>query len=978
MKSIFGNRGNGGTSKGESHEWESVDLEDGYAPTYNEDEVEYEGEYAGEFEQVYEETGAEYTEEYAESYEGEYSEEYAAEYAEGYEGEYVEGYEGEYVGEYATEYVEGYEGEYVEGEYTEEYYGEYSEEYVPEGEVEYYEEYEGEYVEEYVSGDTQVYAVPEQYQEEIYQEPTRHYTRPTSRFSMDKIGTGILTEMSLMDKIIAFGGVAAVIIAILVGCVSILSSKGGKNDADAFAQMGSELLEIELVGDKGMLAMAEAEKARLENLAKQEEAAKPTPTPSQEYDEQDYVVDVYVKLSMTSIEKDLKIKFVNRVTGKLVGRVPFSVEVTDPSGKTYLWSDDDMDGIIYKKNIDAGMYKVAVNEFVDEKYKSYGLPTGKQSVEVKKEIVIQKVDVADEILTESQVDVSKEDTQNTETIQESYLQDTVAWVASTATLITYNEVAKVNIPDPLKDAPNAMTVTIGNVPVPTESPEPSEEPSPSPEATEEPSPSPEPTESPSPEPTESPSPEPTATSTPEPTATPTPEPTATPTPEPTATPTPEPTATPTPAPTAEPTPAPTEVPAATEVPAGGEGAEGVSVLAWLRNLVTINALAEGPTVVTNDPISYTFFAGSDNKVVATVNVPNMTEDGFITASVAAADSDKVTVDVTKAGENKITLIGLKAGTAVVTFKYTDNTNAIEATVVCNLTIKEDPKKDMATALKDKDGVEVYVQKTETEYRPAGLADYYKADTKFYTKGEPKYTGWQKVDGYMCFYDATGKRVVGDQVIQGVKYYFTKEGYLSTHLGSMGIDVSKWNGNIDWTAVKNSGMEYVIIRCGYRGSTQGGLIVDPKFETNIKGAIAAGLKVGVYFVTQAVDKNEAVEEASMVLEMVKNYKLDYPIFLDVESSGGRGDKIDKATRTEVCRVFCDTIQRYGYKAGVYANKNWFTNKIDASQLNAYKIWLAEYSSSVSYTGKYDMWQQKQTGKVNGISGDVDINISYMGL
>ena len=196
-------------------------------------------------------------------------------------------------------------------------------------------------------------------------------------------------------------------------------------------------------------------------------------------------------------------------------------------------------------------------------------------------------------------------------------------------------------------------------------------------------------------------------------------------------------------------------------------------------------------------------------------------------------------------------------------------------------------------------------------------------------------------------------------------------------GTVGIDVSKWNGNINWNQVKNSGISYVIIRCGYRGSTQGSLIEDSMFVENIKGATAAGLKVGVYFVTQAVDEREAVEEASMVLEKIKGYTISYPVFLDVEPSGGRGDKISKETRTAVCKAFCQTIQNAGYTAGVYANKYWLTEMMDAGSLSAYKIWLAQYADKPTYTGRYDLWQYRSTGRVSGISGDVDMNHSYLG-
>ena len=194
---------------------------------------------------------------------------------------------------------------------------------------------------------------------------------------------------------------------------------------------------------------------------------------------------------------------------------------------------------------------------------------------------------------------------------------------------------------------------------------------------------------------------------------------------------------------------------------------------------------------------------------------------------------------------------------------------------------------------------------------------------------------------------------------------------------VGIDVSKWNKEIDWDKVKNAGVQFAIIRAGYRGSVTGSLVEDPMFVTNMKGAQAAGIPVGVYFFTQAVDEVEAVQEASMVLDRISGYKISYPVFLDVEGSGGRGDKIDSATRTAVCKAFCNTIQNAGYTAGVYANKTWLSQKMDASALSAYKIWLAQYAAAPTYTGRYDLWQYKSNGKVSGISGNVDLNLSYLG-
>lgn len=292
------------------------------------------------------------------------------------------------------------------------------------------------------------------------------------------------------------------------------------------------------------------------------------------------------------------------------------------------------------------------------------------------------------------------------------------------------------------------------------------------------------------------------------------------------------------------------------------------------------------------------------------------------------------------------------------------------------------KEDTVTALKSTDGETLYVKDSDGKFREAKYADYYKY-TEFYrlkktTTGQYRYTGWQVIDGVTYFFDKNGNKVTGDQVILGAKYSFNSDGSLNKSSGSFGIDISKWNGNIDWNAVKNSGVSYVIIRCGYRGSTTGALIEDPKFRANIQGAANAGIKVGIYFFTQAVNEVEAVEEASMVLGLIKGYNISYPVFLDVESSGGRADGISASTRTAVCKAFCQTIQNSGYKAGVYANKTWFNEKIETPSLTGYKIWLAQYAAAPSYSRtRYDMWQYSSKGSVPGISGNVDMNTSYMG-
>ncbi len=196
-------------------------------------------------------------------------------------------------------------------------------------------------------------------------------------------------------------------------------------------------------------------------------------------------------------------------------------------------------------------------------------------------------------------------------------------------------------------------------------------------------------------------------------------------------------------------------------------------------------------------------------------------------------------------------------------------------------------------------------------------------------------------------------------------------------GTIGIDVSKYNKDIDWNAAGADGIGYAIIRVGYRGSSTGCLVEDPYFEKNIEGARNAGLKVGVYFFTQAVNEAEAAEEAGAVAALVSASELDLPVFLDVEGSGsdnGRADSLDTATRSANIKTFCDTMTSLGYKAGVYANKKWLTQKIDTSQISEYMVWLAQYNvQSPSYEGGYSIWQYTSKGSVNGINGNVDMDL-----
>ncbi len=258
---------------------------------------------------------------------------------------------------------------------------------------------------------------------------------------------------------------------------------------------------------------------------------------------------------------------------------------------------------------------------------------------------------------------------------------------------------------------------------------------------------------------------------------------------------------------------------------------------------------------------------------------------------------------------------------------------------------------------------------------------YNEETHFYKKvTHESYTGWQFIDGSRYYYDKNGNAVTGEQVIQGAKYNFGKSGALSKNSGTLGIDVSKYQGNIDWKKVKASGVNFVIIRCAYRGYGSGVLVEDSKFKANLAGARAAGLNVGIYIFSQATNEAEAVEEASLCVSMLNGSHIKYPIYIDIENSGGypngRADNLNRAQRTAIAKAFCETVKNAGYKAGVYANKSFLTNKLDAAAISQYYIWLAHYVDKTNYAGVYDMWQYTSSGHVDGISGNVDMNLGYI--
>lgn len=250
------------------------------------------------------------------------------------------------------------------------------------------------------------------------------------------------------------------------------------------------------------------------------------------------------------------------------------------------------------------------------------------------------------------------------------------------------------------------------------------------------------------------------------------------------------------------------------------------------------------------------------------------------------------------------------------------------------------------------------------------------------KKEEKYSGWRTENGKTYYYaQDTNKKLTGIQSVDGKLYYFDADGVMQEGV-TFGIDVSKYQTGLDWKKIKNSGVSFVIIRIGYRGyGAEGKLVLDPMFEEHFTNARNAGLKVGVYFFSQAVNEDEAREEAFGCAYVLNGRALDYPIYFDTEASTsptgtGRADALGVTERTDCAVAFCEEVKLHGYRPGVYASTLWFRNRVEYDRLSCYSIWNAHYgvpSSPVSC----DLWQGSCSVTLNGYAGQLDANISYVG-
>ena len=763
---------------------------------------------------------------------------------------------------------------------------------------------------------------------------------------------------------------------ILAGVVAAGSIGAGGYVIYGYESLPKEVEEAQVIEDPGPEPeeeVAEEEPVEEEELEEEEEEEEPVEEDQKE-----------LSLACTSIEKDLKIKIEDQKS-KLVTGEQFSVSVKSDkkNAKASTYEDKDKDGIIYIDKIEAGKYTVTL-----ENAGSYAVKKGTMQVTVKDKIEYKKVDVKDEIKTEAQINTAVEDTAKKDVPQESTLKDTVPLLESKVSASKVSR-ADVDVSNFSKASASSKMVSVtltksaGTTTTESTTPTTPTEPDKNDNkgngdhsggttdtgkdntngngdnsgGTTEPGKNDNKGDgdnSGGPTTPEQPT-EPTIPGTPSEGGS---------------------------------TGTDTENNAA---PASeGDGISEQSLTTALRQIFSMRtvyaaaeqttdtnakaAVAETTATVTL-PEAVTLYNGGSSASDSLAVALHITGESALIKQVKWSSSNAGVVALSGDSGTSVTLTAKSKGSAEVTATITYVTDAKETT-------KEDSVKtkvtvadfsDSSVVLKDKSGNVLYTDANAT--KQATLKDYASTDI-FYTS--PQYTGWRTDGGKVYYYDANHNKITGNQVIGGVMYTFGGDGALSQSSGNRGIDVSKYQGNIDWGAVAASGINFAIIRVGYRGSVSGALVQDPNFKKNISGATKAGIKVGLYFFTQAVNEAEAVEEASMAMSLASGYKVTYPIFIDTESaSSGRANGLSKSARTAVVKAFCQTVRNGGYKAGVYASKSWYANQLNASALNGYCIWVAQYNSSCTYSGKYDMWQYSSKGSVSGIKGNVDMNISYTG-
>lgn len=191
----------------------------------------------------------------------------------------------------------------------------------------------------------------------------------------------------------------------------------------------------------------------------------------------------------------------------------------------------------------------------------------------------------------------------------------------------------------------------------------------------------------------------------------------------------------------------------------------------------------------------------------------------------------------------------------------------------------------------------------------------------------------------------------------------------------GIDVSEWVGEIDWQRVKDAGIEFAILRVGYRGYETAKFNFDNSLHTFLAGCNEAGLPVGVYFVSQAINEPEAIEEAERVLESIHGYTVTMPIYIDLEGAGdtARTKDLTREEYTQIVNAFCGRIEQEGFRGGVYSNENWIKTHLNWEDLTQWDLWFAKYKTVPSTEHSFNMWQYTASATIDGIEKECDLNV-----
>lgn len=195
----------------------------------------------------------------------------------------------------------------------------------------------------------------------------------------------------------------------------------------------------------------------------------------------------------------------------------------------------------------------------------------------------------------------------------------------------------------------------------------------------------------------------------------------------------------------------------------------------------------------------------------------------------------------------------------------------------------------------------------------------------------------------------------------------------------GVDLSKYNGTVDFTKLKEAGVGFAMLRLASRGYGSGKISLDEKFVEYAQNAQVAGIQIGAYFYSQAVNENEAVEEANYIVGAISGFNVKYPVAIDIERVSGdeaRTDKLTNKERTSIVKMFCDTVKGYGYKPIIYASSEMLVGGLDLKELQDYDVWLADEKIPTEYPYRFGMWQYNTKGHIDGITGDIDLDISFI--